>query len=210
MATPIHMIDQGEPETLDQSEGFARVYATTLSLKVDGGVQSTVVFKILIRQQDDSLEAVRFQISKEDEIDYLYESSCNVSGFDTLRDEQRFEFEFGDFPNVIRQVLATVEKQDGDDDRYKVVFRSPEPVDEEEAAAGESDVIVLTIWERLEFRKVPIVLLAFWKAEIERVKWISQSRYDEVAAELKAVETEYKDTCKRLQRQAPKVLADWE
>ena len=57
---------------------------------------------------------------------------------------------------------------------------------------------------------VEIFKLVFVECAGEKVQRISQSRYDEISAQLKLVDTELKDIKKRLQRQAPKLLQEYQ
>lgn len=214
-------------EADDINEGFVPIYVTPLNLKLKNAQGEKelkeVVFKILVRQTDDILESVRFQIANDKELDFLYESTYDEQSFEAMKDRQHLEIDFSDFPNVVRQLVATIVKQDEanmEDGEYKASFKdrdepqsdesgeeaSPE---EEDAGAGPGRKCFFIVYQRLEFCRVQIFKLVFTEAERERVQRISQARYDEVASKLKAVETEFKDIYKRIQRQAPKILADF-
>lgn len=213
-------------ETDDINEGFVPIYVTPLNLKLKNAADEKelkeVVFKILVRQTDDVLESVRFQIANDKELDFLYESTYDEESFNAMKDRQHLEIDFSDFPNVVRQLVATIVKQDEaqiEDGEYKASFKDKdepqsdesgeEANEEEEAAGGQGRRCFFIVYQRLEFCRVQIFKLVFTEAERERVQRISQARYDEVASKLKAVETEYKDIYKRIQRQAPKILADF-
>ena len=209
-------------EADDINEGFVAIYVTPLKLKLKNASgqkeEKEIVFKILVRQTDDILESVRFQIANDKELDFLYEATYNQESFDAMKRRQHLDIDFNDFPNVVRQLVGTVVKQDEsemEDGEYKVSFKeSDDPLSEDEEpepeqAEGELGRCFFIVYQRLEFCRVQIMKIVFNEADRERVDRISQARYDEVAAKFKAVETEYKDIYKRIQRQAPKILADF-
>ena len=114
------------------------------------------------------------------------------------------DIEFNDFPNVVRQLVATIVR--GEDfgaaeSEYKASFKVHDDEDEEEDKSDETKTEEATkrffiIYQKLEFCKVQICKLAFEECDIARVEKISQARYDEISAKLKAVETEFKDIYK--------------
>jgi hypothetical protein len=215
------------------TEPWAQLYSTDLSIKTKNaaGEKSTkrIVFRIYIRQASDELSEVRFQISNDDELEYLFEVMYNKSGFDTMKDRQHLDLEFADFPNVVRQqiiaVLREVDLSEADR-RYKVIFteiddRNPEDADDEyegpgaeeenvpdgaPAADAEPRVTYFIIYEKLEFCRAQVFKFGFNRCTPDDTKTISQSRYDELTTKLKALETEYKDAYKRVQRTNPAIL----
>ncbi|OHT15378.1 hypothetical protein TRFO_14130 [Tritrichomonas foetus] len=210
----------------DINEDFVPIYVTHLQLKLkkeDGEdsekVAKDTVFKIFVHQDNDVLNAVRFQISDDKRLNFLYEADYDAEAFEAIKEKQGLEIEFDDFPNVIRQLISTIIRQGTDElneGDYKASFKdhveSEEPEEEEEdhqEEEGETKTRYFLISQRLEFCSVEIFRLRFHECDNEKVEKISQYRYDEISQKLKAVETEYKDIYKRLQRQAPKILQDY-
>lgn len=207
----------------DINEGFVSIYATTITLKFtneegDKAPEQTR-FKIFVRQNDDVLEAVRFQLAKDDELNFLYECTYTEEDFEKMRDEQDLEIDFNDFPNVVRQLVATIVKSQElgmMKSEYKASFNDhddpkseDEEAEEDETKPEEDDGSVkrfFIVYQRLEFCKVPIFKLTFKECAIERIEKIAQARYDEIAAQFKAVDTEYKDIYKRIERQCKGLL----
>lgn len=202
----------------DINEGYVVIYVTKLELKLkkddieeNQKIPYETVFKIYVKQNNDELESVLFELSDDKCLDFLFQSRYNKEKFEELKEEQSLEIEFDDFPNVIRQVITVINKQDPDDKsegRYKVSFKKDEEAQEEGSEEEEEfiDCRFLIISQYLEFCPVEIFKLTFEKCSDELVHQISQSRYDEISQKLKAVQTEYKDILKRIQRQAPKLL----
>ena len=134
--------------TKDITEGFVPIYITPLRLKckgedTDGKKKKNVEFKILVRQPDDDLESVRFQIANDKELNFMYESTYDKEAFEAMKESQGLEIEFSDFPNVVRQEIATFVKQeeamvDREQQMYKVSF-SDQDEEEEEESEGEPE-----------------------------------------------------------------------
>jgi hypothetical protein len=207
-------------------QGYAQLYVTDLTVKVKDGTTGTdvkIVFRIFIRQEDDLLTSVRFQISNDQELDFLYECTYDVDGFDGLKSRQGLELDFVDFPNVVRQQLATLVKQAedrSDPQRFKAVFTSEDDKvsdeddgyddraeeEEEDVNTGGSSKKFFIIYQKLDFCRPQVFKFAFTKCALEKTSKISQARYDDLSNKLKALETEYKDIFKRIQRTNPKLL----
>jgi hypothetical protein len=205
----------------DANEGFVQIYAHALNFPVKRGTDpkapQDLIFKILIFQHEDVLERVRFQLSDEEELGFLYEATYDVARFNGLKDADGLEFDFPDLANVVRQLLNELIKQADagqDDPTYKAVFkidvppeaRDPpaEPQDEEEEEPGPANLFIIS--QLLNLRRVPLLTLEFDQCPPERSTAVSQARYNELVAKYKEIWTEYNDILKRLERQAPKTL----
>ena len=213
-------------EVSDINEGFIPIFVTkiTLKLKKENGEENEkapheIVFKIFVKQDNDVLNTVRFQLSDDKRLDFLYESDYDLDAFEAIKHEQNLEIEFDDFPNVIRQLITTIIKQgkdELDEGDYKVSFKdhvTNEDGDievEHDEEEGSLKVRYLIISQRLEFCSVEIFRLTFVECDNDKTERISQYRYDEIAQKLKEVQTEFKDTFKRIQRQDPKILRGYQ
>ena len=209
----------------DINEGFIQIFSTNLELKLRFGegdesqkVPHVTVFKIFVRQDNDVLESVRFQLSDDKRLNFLYEADYNDEQFNAIKQEQGLEIEFDDFPNVIRQLVTTVTKQDNNElneGDYKISFKEKngddESQDSDQENEDEDETIkrYFIISQKLEFCNVEIFKLVFHACDAGRIGLISQSRYNEISQKLKDIDREYKDIYKRLQRQAPKILSDF-
>lgn len=208
------------------NEQYVPIYATHIILKFKSEemgrkVPRDVVFKIFVLQDNDVLTSVRFQLSDDRELDFLYEADYDADRFQQIKDEQNLEIDFDDFPNVIRQLITTINNQDLDElneGDYKLSFKdhdtSGEDHENDSAEQGneeEEDLKVryFIISQKIEICVVEIFKLVFVECAGEKVQRISQSRYDDITNDLKLVDTELKDIKKRLQRQAPKILQEY-
>jgi hypothetical protein len=155
----------------DVQEGYAQLYITTLTLKEKDGATGKdvdIVFRIFIRQEEDLLTSVRFQISKDDELDFLYESTYDRDSFEELKSRQSLELDFVDFPNVVCQQLVRLVKptnEPSEPQRFKAVFKSEEDKgseeddgyddrgeeEEEDVETGESSKKFFIIYQKLDF-----------------------------------------------------------
>jgi hypothetical protein len=213
-------------------ENYVQLYSTYLEVKTKDEARNksrkTIVFRIYIQQTDDELTNVRFQISNDDQLEYLFEITYNKDTFATMKAHQHLELDFPDFPNVVRQqILAVLRETDVSeaDRRYKVIFtdiddRSPDDADDDyddrnagpvaddapEEEEEEQRVTYFIVYEKLEFCRAQVFKFEFNPCKADRTAAISQARYDELTAKLKALETEYKDAYKRVQRTNPSVL----
>jgi hypothetical protein len=215
-------MDQGGDHGGSPEEGYVPIYEVPLQFAIKDAsgrkILKSVVFKICIRQTDDVLQAVHFQISDDKELDFLYESTYTAREFQEMKTRQSLEIDFVDFPNVVRQLVANVVRQGERHDEvaeYEISFKTRDDprTDDDLQATGPAEedprIRYFIIYQRLEFCRVPISKLRFTQCDDWRAGQISQRRYDELSAKLKAVETEFKDIYKRLQRQAPKILSDF-
>jgi hypothetical protein len=207
--------------TTDANDGHIQLYTTDLDVIIkeapDAKSVRQIVFRIFIRQESDQLSSVRFQISSDDELDYLYEVTYTPATFEAMKARQRLDLDYADFPNVVRQQIIAVLREralDRADQKLKVVLAAEDTAapedeydgaeEEEEAEAGRKFFV---IYQRLDFCRVAIFKFEFEAVPAERAARVSQARYDDLAARLKALETEYKDVYKRVQRTAPAALA---
>jgi hypothetical protein len=211
----------------DVRDGYAQLYITPLTLKEEeeGTTRKDVevVFRIFIRQEDDLLSSVRFQISKDQALDFLYECTYDSDGFNELKSRQNLELEFLDFPNVVRQQLVTLVQQATNrsgPQRFKAVFTSEddkasgeddghdgaEEEEEEDVGTGGVSNKFFIIYQKLEFSRAQVFKFEFRPYDRQKTSENSQARYDELSNKLKALETEYKDLFKRVQSTHPKLL----
>lgn len=207
------------------SEQYIPIFATHIIIKFKSEemgnqkVPRDVVFKIFVQQDNDVLTSVRFQLSDDRELDFLYESDYDVDRFNQIKEEQNLEIEFDDFPNVIRQLITTINNQDSDElneGDYKLSFKDHDTSgedheNEEQNNEEEEDLKVryFIISQKIEICVVEIFKLVFVECAGDKVQKISQSRYDDITEKLRLVDTELKDIKKRLQRQAPKILQEY-
>jgi hypothetical protein len=218
---------------------YVQLYSTPLQVKDKTAERPNqdIVFRIYIRQENDELNSVRFQISKDSKLDYLYEATYDKTEFEAMKSRQHLDLEFEDFPSVVRQqIIDVLRKTDFDDSQrssadsmkeprqapFKVVLAERdegEPDEEEDGgddrkapslAGSEEEEVPSTkyfiVYQKLEFCRAQVFKFLFTQADSERTAEISQARYDELMARLKAVETDYKDAYKRVHRTSPNIL----
>ena len=134
-----------ESATQDLNEGYVPIYATHIMLKFkseqfDGQkILKDVVFKIFVLQDNDVLTSVRFQLSDDQELDFLYEADYDSERFEQIKQEQNLEIEFEDFPNVIRQLITTINNQGTDEleeGDYKLSFKDHDTSGEDHVGAS--------------------------------------------------------------------------
>jgi hypothetical protein len=90
------------------------------------------------------------------------------------------------------------EEDDGYDDRGEE--------EDEDVETGESSKKFFIIYQKLDFCRAQVFKFAFTKCDLQKTYEISQGRYDKLSNKLKALETEYKDNFKWVQRTHPKLL----
>ena len=121
------------------NEQYVPIYATHITLKFKSEemgnqkVPRDVVFKIFVLQDNDILTSVRFQLSDDRELDFLYEADYDADRFNEIKEEQNLEIEFDDFPNVIRQLITTIKNQDPEElneGDYKLSFKDHDTSEE--------------------------------------------------------------------------------
>ena len=201
----------------DINQGYITIYETEIKLPEDEETYDpNAIFKIMIRQSDDELESVRFQISRENELLFLYEGDYNREQFEEIKEKQGLEMEFEDFPNVVRQVLDDVmndnsleeEQQYSLQMSYTGQFNSKEEEEDniEEEDGSEHSTLFFLVSQKLDFCTVEIFNLEFHRADPERIQKISQYRYKVVQQKLHQAEIDYKDYKKRALRQSPNIL----
>jgi TATA-binding protein-associated factor Taf7 len=91
------------------------------------------------------------------------------------------------------------EEDDNYDDRG-------EEEEEEDVETEESSKKFFIIYQKLDFCRAQVFKFAFTKCDLQKTFKISQGRYDKISNKLKALETEYKDNLKPVQRTHPKLL----
>jgi phage-related protein len=226
---------------ISPSSDYVQLYSADLQVK-DKSSQSdplpNIVFRIYIHQENDELDSVRFQISKDNELDYLYEVTYDKAEFDGMKARQALDLEFEDFPNVVRQQIIEVRQTGETDDfqrssadstgelkrrPFKVILTEtdegepdedeldektggPALKQEEEDYSAEEGGKYFIVYQKLEFCRAQIFKFQFTRATPERTAEISQARYNDLTAKLKAIETDYKDAYKRIQRTNPTIL----
>ena len=155
---------------------------------------SDLIIEVYIQQTEDNLEAVKMRFLSKDDLQFLFEKVYKSEDFASIKTEQELEFDFGDFPNVLEEILGFVTK-DSINDNYKAIFRV-------NGRQGE-----LVIQEDLELCVTEIFNFKLDQCSVERIKKVSQDRYNEYAHKYQELMTQYKDMVKRIKRQDPKILS---
>ena len=177
-------------------EGFTQFFESKLSIIIGGYEEeiesNSVTISIYISQVEDDLDTVRFRLSDDNNLQFLYESDYNNETFSQMKEQQSLEIDFEDFPNVIRQVLEDIiNEQSTGGENYGVVFN----------LEGDETQATLNITQKLDFCDTDIFIFDFFKCETDKILSVTQQRYDIIAEKAKKAETEYKDLLKRIQRQ---------
>ncbi|KAH0795791.1 hypothetical protein GPJ56_000292 [Histomonas meleagridis] len=199
------------------NEGYSPIFETTLTVKIMNDETQEKIFKeeilqILIKQNDESLESVRFQLYDETQLDFLFESSYFEEDFQKMKEKQDLEIDFMDFPNVIRQLLnkINIDSKSAAISQYKISLTNiDDNEDEEETYDSNERKFFLKISQRLEFCTVELFKIVLSECTPDRIEKVAQYRYNQLAQKLKAIQIEYNDFYKRVQRQSPKALVDF-
>jgi hypothetical protein len=98
-----------------------------IKTKDEAGTKSkkTMMFRISVERKNDERSDVRFQISNDDQLEYLFEVTSNQETLDSMKGRPRVELDLTDFPNVVgQQILALLRECEMNeaDRRYKVIF----------------------------------------------------------------------------------------
>ena len=181
----IEIIVEGENEEKENSENEE---------EEDIVQTSQLHIQVSIKQTDDNLEGVRIRFFSQEDIRFLYERIFHEDEFNQFKTDQELDIDFGDFPNVLEEVLSNVSRE-SEEGSYKAILRT------------EGDDVVLCLQQDLELCTTDIFTFKLPFCKPERIEQVSQQRYDELIKQYNEVATQYKDMIKRIKRQDPKVLA---
>ena len=158
------------------------------------GVDSDLIIEVYIQQTEDNLEAVKMRFLSKDDLRFLFEKVYRPEDFDEIKKEQELEFDFGDFPNVLEEILGFVTAH-SENENYKAIWNT------------EGNQGILIIEEDLDLCVTEIFNFRLDQCSVERIKRVSQDRYNELNHKYQELMTQYKDMVKRIKRQDPKILA---
>lgn len=187
------------------NEGFFPMYTREISVRMgasddEEAPERTVTFIILVQQEGDSLKKVRLQLRAESRLDFLFETEIDEETFNHIKGEQDYEFDFVDFPNILRRVIGdTLKARAAESDENKIDISL-------EANEEEDGDFTFLITQALDFCDTELFHFDFQRIEQQRLVAITRQRYQEVSDKLKNLQTEYRDMCKKAQRQWPDLV----
>jgi hypothetical protein len=155
--------------------------------------------RIFTHAENDVLASVRFQISKDEDLDFLYDVTYNPTSFHDMRARQHIDLNFADFPNVIcHHIQNAISEMDlPQTERTLKMFLASSPA---------SDRFYFHIYQKLPFCRVELFKLEFVALPGDRIISIAQARYQELAERLKDLDAELKNLFERAQRTAPSAV----
>lgn len=192
------------------NQGFFPMYTREIAVRMgasddEEAPEATVTFIILVQQDGDALQKVRLQLRAESKLDFLYESEIDEELFNQFKEAQDYEFDFVDFPNVLRRVINdTLKARALESDENKTMISLQQEGEEE----GDQGAFAFLITQALDFCDTELFHFDFQKIEQQRLVAITRQRYQEVSDRLKNLQIEYKDMCKKVQRQWPDLIND--
>ena len=162
-------------------EGENLIYSKEINFQIDyeGSEMERkplIIKMITKRDDDDNLETVRFEISQQADIFFLYEVEYDVDSFDQLRNKEKLRTKFEEFPPTMEEIL---DKAAAGKDEYYVVFQS--------TRSGKYN---LNICMPLKYKDVQIFSLEFHQSDEDLVRDQIQYRYNIVQFELRKTRIE--------------------
>lgn len=162
-------------------DGEEIVYCKEINFKICVNGKEEVSKPLIIKMftkvdQFGSLEKVRFEISQQADIFFLYHVAYDPEGFEKLRSEEKLKTEFNEFPEVMADIL---DKAAAGKNEYFVVFDKQDNGD-----------YSLNIVMPLKFKDVPIFSLSFTQADDGLIRNQIQYRYNIVQYELRKTRLE--------------------
>ena len=148
--------------------------------------------KIILFRNDQELETVRMELTTELDLFFLYEANYNEASFNQLKDEQKLEITFDEFPQLMADIL---EQYAQNSEEYFVTFK------QNNQPSG-----ILLFQQRLRFKSIDIFALEFVPAQDDYVKDQIQYRYNATRADAKAARTELNDLYALLKIKNPNIL----
>ncbi|EAY10546.1 hypothetical protein TVAG_184480 [Trichomonas vaginalis G3] len=152
---------------------------------------------VYLKQTDDEVDAIKIQLYSKDVLSFLYEGEMSKEDFETFKSEQELDIDFNDFPNILREVLGQI-NEDIEENGYNARL-----IPDEENSCR------LIIKQDLELCTTEIFNIKLTGAGNERIRKVSQTRYNELSKRDNALRTQYKDLIKRIRRPDPKILQDF-
>ncbi|EAY05016.1 hypothetical protein TVAG_416590 [Trichomonas vaginalis G3] len=139
-------------------------------------LRPTIIKIFTFRDDDDKLETIRFEISQQENVFFLYSVEYDEESFETLKNKESLKISFEDFPTIMIEILnkAALEK-----DEYNVEFEIPT-----------NDLLQLNIVMPLKFKDVPIFSLDFQEEDDALIEKQVQYRYNVVQYELRKTRIE--------------------
>lgn len=161
-------------EKIEYSKEINFKYHTNSSNNIE--VRPTNIKIFTKKDKYDKLQTIRFEISQQENIFFLYSVEYDEDSFETLKDKENLKTLFEDFPKVMMEILskAALEK-----DEYNVEFDSPN-----------NDILQLNIVMPLKFKDVPIFSLDFHEEDDSLIEKQVQYRYNVVQYELRKTRIE--------------------
>ena len=129
------------------------------------------------------------------DIQFLYEKEYDAEAFEALKTDQELEIDFNDFPNILQEVLDKVP------DTYTAKVYQHEN--------DSQSYLTLKIQQDLELCTQDIFTFDLPLASVERIKQVSQDRYNKLRSQYQSISTQYQDMVKRIKRQDPKILSSF-
>ena len=177
------MSDQNQPENpfTDPSiqDGETIVYCKEINFKVvrnDEEISKPFIIKIFTLLDDENtLKRVRFEISEQADIFFLYQVEYDDESFEKLKSKEKLKTEFSEFPEIMADIL---DKTAAGKNEYFVEF------------SHQQNTYDLNIVMPLKFKDVPIFSLEFTQADETLIKNQIQYRYNIVQYEIRKTRIE--------------------
>ncbi|OHT06479.1 hypothetical protein TRFO_25507 [Tritrichomonas foetus] len=169
-----------------------------LEIKPESEEEENEVFltrvKIILHENESTgqLENVHLELTTDVDLFFFYEASYNEESYNVLKENQRLEITFDQFPELMKEVL---EQYASNSDEYFVTFDRKS-----------DDCCSMLFQQRLRFKCVDIFELEFSPASNDYVHDQIQYRFNLARAEVKSARTELSDLYALLKIKNPNVL----
>jgi hypothetical protein len=151
-----------------------------------------VRIKVIIHAEDGGLRQLRIELTSENDVFFLYESTFTAQDYADLQSKQKLKIDFDRFPQVLVNIIAKNVDSKGE---FTLAFLQD---------ARNHGVLIFQ--QNLQFKSVEIFSLEFVPAQDEFVRDQIQFRYNLARSELKAARAELSDLYSMLKIKNPSVL----
>lgn len=153
--------------------------------------------QVSVKQVDEDVDEIKICLYDSDNLFFLYEGNMTKDEFEKFKNEQELEIDFNDFPNVLQEVLSNI-PEDIVEGSYVAVLKP-----------ATDDQVQFIVKQDLDVCTTEIFNIKLQQPDFERLRKVSQQRYNEISKRDTAIRIQYKDLIKRIRRQDPKILQDF-
>ena len=157
------------------------------------------------------LNALRIELSSENDLYFFYTCVINNMGFLQLREDQRLMCDFGEFSNSLVRNFNNCIREPHHFLSVLIIEESgmnnsgPTGMD---PAQCRGDIATLELIQNINFKFVDLLLLPFRKGNEDDIKAQLTSKYHSIRSQLNLVSEKYQELVNLVKKKAPHLLAD--